>query len=29
MWRDPQNGPAMLQEAGLPPDQIRQTRRGR
>lgn len=30
MWRDPENGPAMLQSAGLPADQIRGGRgRGR
>jgi hypothetical protein len=29
MWRDPQNGAAMLQAAGLPPDQIRAGRRWR
>ena len=29
MWRDPQNGAAMLQAAGLPPDQIRTGRRWR
>ena len=29
MWRDPQNGAAMLQAAGLPPDQIRNVRRWR
>ncbi|MGI9088141.1 MAG: hypothetical protein ACR2HH_10455 [Chthoniobacterales bacterium] len=29
MWRDPQNGAALLQAAGLPADQIRNGRRGR
>ena len=29
MWRDPQNGAAMLQAAGLPADQIRDYRRRR
>lgn len=29
MWRDPQNGPAMLQAAGLSPEQIPQPDRGR
>ena len=27
MWRDPQNGAALLQAAGLPPEQIRYNRR--
>jgi hypothetical protein len=29
MWRDPQNGPALLEAAGLPPDRIPRPRRGR